>query len=91
MFPIESGPCLLAVDVPGKVLVSVLDGEAHARVGQELGLREEALGAALLGEQELHLAQGAAVLQQLHGKNLALSRNLIIALVNPSALFHDPC
>ena len=80
MFPIESGPFLLTVDVPCKVLVSVLDGEAHARVGQELGLREEPLGAALFGQQELHLAQGAAVLQQLHGKNLALSRNLVIAL-----------
>ena len=75
--------------MPGKVLVAVLDGEAHARVGQELGLpREEALGAALLGQQELHLAQGAAVLQQLDGQALALSRNLVITLLS-EAMIHD--
>ena len=53
---------------------------AEVLYGWSLGLREEPLCAALLGEQELHLAQRAAVLQQLHGKNLALSRNLVIAL-----------
>ena len=80
MFSIESGPCLLAVDVAGKVLVAVLHGETHPRISQELGLREEALGAALLRQQELNFPQGAAVLEELNGQALALSDDLVITL-----------
>ena len=57
-FPIELVPDhLLAVDVTGKFLVAVLHGEKHPRVREELGVREVALGAAPLREQELNFTQ----------------------------------
>ena len=76
--------------MPGKVLVAVLDGEAHARVSQELGLREEALSATLLRQQELDLAQRAAVLEEFNGQALALPHDLVITLESEAkTLFHS--
>lgn len=66
----------------GKVLVPVLHGEPHPRIRQELGLREEALGAALLRQEELNFAQGATVFEEFHGQALALPHDLVVTLEN---------